>query len=106
MSIEANQAIARVLKEFLSTIIRAIYRQDLNEVKIIRIVAYNSIVTKVNNILTPSFIRKHWKKKKKFPRKEPLRKKTVILRKSEISVCSFYHRFSLVRLHHPSHNPS
>ena len=62
LSIEANQTIATVLKEFLSTIIRAIYRQDLNELRIIRIVADNSIVTKVNNILIPSFIRKHWSK--------------------------------------------
>ena len=62
MTIEANQTIARVLKEFLSTTIRAIYCQDLNELRIIRTVADNSIVTKVNNILTPNFIRKDWSK--------------------------------------------
>ena len=49
-STEANQKIARVLKEFLSTIIRTIYCQDLNELRVIRIVADNSIVTKINNI--------------------------------------------------------
>ena len=53
---------ARRLREFLSTIIETIYPQDLNELRIIRIVADNSIVTKINNILTPSFIRKHWLK--------------------------------------------
>ena len=41
----------------MSTITRAIYLQDLDELRIIRIVADNSIVTKINNILTPTFIR-------------------------------------------------
>ena len=61
-SIYANQNNARRLREFLSTIIEMIYPQDLNELRIIRIAADNSIVTKINNILTPSFIRKHWLK--------------------------------------------
>ena len=56
------QKLARMLREFLPTIIDVIYRQELYELRIIRIVADSSIVTKINKILMPIFIRKHLSK--------------------------------------------
>ena len=62
LSSKTNKNNARVLREFLSIITKAIYRQDLNELRIINIIGDNSIVTKINNIFTPSYKRKYWSK--------------------------------------------
>ena len=62
LSSEGNKTNARVLREFLSTITEVIYPQDLNELRVIRGVADNSIVTKTNNIFMPSVKRRYWSK--------------------------------------------
>ena len=62
LSTKMAQKLARMLREFLSTIIDVIYRQELYELRIIRIVEDSSIVTKINKILMPIFIRKHLSK--------------------------------------------
>lgn len=67
LSIEVNQKIARVLREFLSKMIGVIYRQDLNKLRIIRILTDNSTVIKIINSLTRSVIGKYWSKKRNFP---------------------------------------
>lgn len=67
LSIEVNQKIARVLTEFLSKMIGVIYPQDLNKLRIIRVVTDNSTVTKIINILTRSVIGKYLSKKRNFP---------------------------------------
>lgn len=67
LSIEVNQKIARVLTEFLSKMIGVIYRQDLNKLRIIRVVTDNSTVTKIINILTRSVIGKYLSRKRNFP---------------------------------------
>ena len=67
LSIEVNQKIARVLTEFLSKMIGVIYPQDLNKLRIIRVVTDNSTVTKIINILTRSVVGKYLSKKRNFP---------------------------------------
>lgn len=67
LSIEVNQKIARVLREFLSKMTGVIYRQDLNKLRIIRILTDNSTVIKIINSLTRSVIGKYWSKKRNFP---------------------------------------
>lgn len=67
LSIEVNQKIARVLRDFLSKMIGVIYRQDLNKLRIIRILTDNSTVIKIINSLTRSVIGKYWSKKRNFP---------------------------------------
>ena len=67
LSIEVNQKIARVLREFLSKMVGVIYRQDLNKLRIIRVVTDNNTETKIIKILTRSVIGKYWSKKRNFP---------------------------------------
>ena len=61
LSIETNQKIARVLRVFVNNNKSNLFSR-FNKLRIIRIVADNSIVSKINNILTPSFMRKYWSK--------------------------------------------